>query len=148
MKKILIIFIVAIVCVSSTRIFAEEQEISNDNATIELIAEKTSTYTIKLPMYVDVSSQQTKIDIYVKGDVDDSKKIEVSENNNETHYLINISNKDIKYELLVTGSSIEGKDILAQYDDNSAITLTINHDEIAAGSYSCSLPILIKLIDV
>ena len=153
MKKILTTLLTAAMIVATpAAIFADEdpQELENPSTgTIKLIASKTSSYTVKLPKVVDVSDNEKVINIYAKGDVDASKKIMVVESSDETHYLKDDAGKKTKKKLTVTaGNGILGSDVGEDYNNDKYTTLTITHDDIAAGSWTCNLPIVIRLDDV
>jgi len=151
MKKLLTILLAAaMLVVAPATIFADEdniQELGTDDAsgTIELEATISSSYTLKLPLKVDVSSNSSTCDIYAKGDVDGSKTIVISEDNAGENVLEDGADLKADKALTVTfGTGIAGSDITSDYG-SAKETITIVHDTLQAGSWTCSLPILIKL---
>jgi len=151
MKKLLTILLAAaMLVVAPATIFADEtnvQELGEDDAsgTIELEATISSSYTLKLPLKVDVSETSSTCDIYAKGDVDGSKTIVISEDNAGENVLEDGADLKTDKTLTITfGSGISGADITSEYGDAKE-TITIVHDALEAGSWTCSLPILISL---
>lgn len=155
MKKILTALLtLAMMIATPASIFADtptktenDQEITTTQGTVKLVASKVSSYTLMLPLEVDVSTSGTTANIYAKGDVDGNKKIVISENGTG-HKLVDAAN--LKADVGVTvafGSGIDGKDITANYSDSVKETMTITHNGILAGSWSCDLPIVISVQD-
>ena len=156
MKKLLIaviaLFTLCIAFANSTLTYAEGNETNEDSAVVQLSASKLSYYVVKLPVSVDVTDTMTMFDIYVKGDVDETKKVEVKEDKgteeNEVHYLVNNANPSIKYELTIENDDgLLGSLIQEDYNDDAKIGFTIYHDNLKAGDYSCELPLTIGITD-
>lgn len=155
MKKILTVLLTTLMVMAiPANVFAQEgdnvQEISSTSATLELYAKKASSYTIKLPSKVDVSSTSTTVSISACGNVSGSEQIVIEENKGESgttvNYLQDVTDlKDDKALTVSVDTAISGTDITADYNQKAVATMTITHDELDAGDYTCNLPITIKL---
>ena len=155
MKKILtILMLAALVLASPANIFADEateQELSQESTggTVKLTASKASTYTVKLPKSVDVSANSATFTAYIKGDVDGAKKIVIAEDkSNGTNVLENnaVTGRNVDLTISVD-KSINGSDISSEYTSDG-ITITVSHAAIAAGTYTCDLPLTISLVKI
>lgn len=154
MKKILV-FILALFTIFPTSVFyadEETNETTEDSASIQLTASQLSYYVVKMPLTVDATSNMTTFDVYIKGDVDEAKQIEIKEDKGtlctDVHYLVNNANPTIKYELSIENEdAIAGSIIQEDYTDEAKIGFTIYHDNLKAGDYTCSLPVTIKIVD-
>ena len=152
MKKILtILMLAALVLASPANIFAEDQELNQDSTsgTVKLTAEKASTYTVKLPTSVDVSATSATFTAYIKGDVDGAKKLVIAEDtNNGTNVLKNnaVAGRNVDLTISVD-KSINGSDITSEYTSDG-IVITVSHAAIAAGTYTCDLPLTISLVKI
>ena len=153
MKKFLTVLLSAAMLIAApATIFADEniQELgstdeSDVDGSIDLEAIIVSSYTLKLPTKVDVKNNSTTFDIYAKGDVDGAKKIVISEDNAGNNELTDASGVKTAQKLTVSfGQGILGSDIKADYD-TAKETVTVTHDTLLAGSWSCELPIVIQL---
>lgn len=160
MKKILTVLLAAaMVATVPTSIFADElgdneKEIATGatladlNGTIDLEAVMVSAYTVKLPKKLDVKAKSVTCDIYAKGDVDGSKKIVITEDNAGQNKLADTAGVKTDVDLTVSfGTGIEGKDIESDYN-TAKETMTIAHGDLAAATWKCELPIVIKLADI
>lgn len=156
MKKILYVLVVtALIITIPAQIFAEEdneKEITSTDGTssessIQLEATIVSAYTLKFPKKVDVQQTSTTVDIFAKGDVDGSKKIVIEEKNQGSNVLKDSAElkEDTSLSISFAGG-IDGDDIGSDYD-TAKDTMTIEHDQLKAGLWSCELPIVIKLED-
>ena len=152
MKKILTVLLAAaMMVITPVGVFADENvnEITptagaDGEGTVKLKADIVSNYTVKLPKVVDVTNKSTTVDIYAKGDVDGGMKIVFSENTG-THQLADASSKNTAKDITVSfGNGINGSSIQASYS-TAKDTMTIGHGDLPAGSWSCDLPIVIKL---
>ena len=155
MKKILtILMLAALVLASPANIFADEateQELSQESTggTVKLTASKASTYTVKLPKSVDVSANSATFTAYIKGDVDGAKKIVIAEDkSNGTNVLENnaVTGRNVDLTISVD-KSINGNEITSEYA-STGITITVSHADIAAGTYTCDLPLTISLANI
>ena len=155
MTKILtILMLAALVLASPANIFADEateQELSQESTggTVKLTASKASTYTVKLPKSVDVSANSATFTAYIKGDVDGAKKLVIAEDtNNGTNVLKNnaVTGRNVDLKITVD-KSINGSDISSEYA-STGITITVSHADIAAGTYTCDLPLTISLANI
>jgi hypothetical protein len=152
MKKILtILMLAALVLASPANIFAEDQELTQNttSGTVQLTASKASTYTVKLPTSVDVSANSATFTAYIKGDVDGAKKLVIAEDKSKgTNVLKNnaVTGRDVDLTISVD-KSIDGSDITSEYA-STGITITVSHADIAAGTYTCDLPLTISLADI
>lgn len=159
MKKILTVLLaVAMVATTSTGIFAEElspnevevktgETLADLTGSIDLEAIMVSSYTVKLPKKLDVKEKKVTCDIKAKGDVDAAKKIVIEESNAGQNKLVDQAGDKTAVDLSVSfGNGIEGKDIKADYD-TAKETMTIEHGDLAAATWKCQLPIVIKLAD-
>ena len=152
MKKILtILMLAALVLASPANIFAEDQELNQDSTsgTVKLTAEKASTYTVKLPTSVDVSANSATFTAYIKGDVDGAKKLVIAEDTNKgTNVLKNnaVTGRNVDLTISVD-KSINGSDITSEYTSDG-IVITVSHAAIAAGTYTCDLPLTISLVKI
>lgn len=151
MKKYLTILLAAaMMLVAPAGVFADELQELNENpteGTIKLIANKTSSYTVKLPKVLDVSSDSTTFDIQAKGDVDGAMVLVVEKDTGD-HALVDASGKNEDIALTITdGSGISGKVIEAEYVDTAKDSMTIEHAAITAGDWSYELPIVIRLAE-
>ena len=155
MKKFLTVLLTAAMIASfPANIFAEEaqnQELKEDVTTgnIALVASKASTYYVKLPTKVDVSSGSATINIYAKGDVDAAKMIVVKAATGD-HYLKDDAKDKSDVKLTVTDAQgIKGADInSANYNTEKGSSMTVTHNGILAGSWSGTLPIVISLENI
>lgn len=154
MKKLLTVLLsIAMIIAVPANIFAqesnpvvEEQEISKDSAEITLTASKASSYKVKLPKILDVSGNETTFAILAQGDVDGAYELAFEETNAGTNKISDASGRANDLTLTVTvGSAIPGGDIGATYNDQKGSSMTIKHAAISAGTWSGTLPILIKL---
>lgn len=149
MKKLLAILMTAalILELPVANILAEQELSEADSeGTVELVASKASSYSIKLPIQVDVSATSTTFKAYVKGDVDGSKKIVIAEDKSAgDNYLKDEANlkPDVPLEITID-KAMNGEDIQADYTSDG-ITFTVLHDPIDAGNFKCNLPLTITL---
>lgn len=151
MKKILTVLLAtAMIAALPANVFADELELTNASTTgtITLSATKASSYTVKLPKVVDVSSLSTGIDIFAKGDVDGSKKLAIEETDAGENYLKDEAGIKQDKLLSVTAAYVNGEDITSDYGQSKNATLVVAHEELDAGAWKCELPILIRLLDI
>ena len=157
MKKIVTVLLAAAMCiVAPAAIFADEfnqyepvEGKTDSEGSVELKAEITSTYTVKLPKVVDVKADSTDVVIQAKGDVDGSKKIVFSQKNAANDKLADESGKNTAEDLTITfGTGIAGSSIKADYASDVKETMNITHAKLKAGSWKYTLPLLIKLEDI
>lgn len=152
MKKILTVLMVTALMIGlpMSNVFADQELNEGDSeGTVELVALKASSYTVKLPVQVDVSELSTTFKALIKGDVDGSKKIVLAEDKTGgDNYLKDEA--ELKPDILLNiniDKAMNGEDIFAEYTLDG-ITFTVTHDAIAAGNYRCDLPITITLTDI
>ena len=159
MKKILTVLLTIAMFVAAPggALFADEQTIDNSqtsdgtaSGSIELEAIIASSYTLKLPLHVDVTENETTINIYAKGNVDGGKKIVIAEDNAGTNVLEDAADKFTDKTLTVTaGSAILGSDINnLDFNIEKGTTMTFEHDALEAGKWTCTLPIVISLENI
>lgn len=151
MKKILtILMLAALVLASPANIFADQELNQNSTSgTVQLTASKASTYTVKLPTSVDVSADSATFKAFIKGDVDGAKKVVIAEDTSKgTNILKNnaIDGRDVDLTISVD-KAINGADITSEYTEDG-ITITVSHETIAAGTYTCNLPLTISLVEI
>ena len=149
MKKILTVLLAsAMMFVAPAGVFADELQELEENpteGTIQLVASKTSSYTVKLPKVLDVSDDSTTFDIQAKGDVDGAMKVVVEKATGD-HLLADNSGKNEAKVLTITnGNGIAGSVIEENYAEAAKDSMTIVHDSISAGDWSYELPIVIRL---
>ena len=148
MKKLFTLLFATLMVLLPTGVFADEQEVVSDSATVQLTASKASSYKVKLPQTVDVSNNSTTFNVYAKGDIAFNQKITVSvgegdhilkdilvDSLKQVDLTVNVSNGDFLFETL-------GVD---NYSQEKYATFTVTHDTLSAGSYAYSLPIVIEL---
>ena len=154
MKKLLTVLLsmAMIIAGPAASVFAdspvlEEQEKTDlGSADIALTATKASTYTVKLPKKLDVSSDETTFAIEALGDVDGDYELAFEESNAGSNVLTDLSGRIDALTLTVTvGDPIAGKDIGATYNSEKASSMKIEHAGIKAGTWQGTLPIIIKL---
>lgn len=156
MKKILTVLLAAAMIMAvPTSIFADETnnelnsnaQLTDINGSINLVASKISSYTVKFPKSLDVTDASKTCDFYVKGDVDGSKKV-VIDKGTGTHQLTDKAGTKAAVALSISfGSGVEGKDILSEYG-TAKETMTITHGALAAATYGYELPVVIKLVNI
>ena len=150
MKKILSVLFVSLLCLCMpSAIFADEdEEISGDNATVTLIASKASAYTLRLPRTVDVSLNSKSFDVYAKGDIWADKKLDVtvSAGDHKLSDVVSGGKADVAIDVNVANGSFASNELSADYTNRKA-TFTVTHADLAAGNYSCELPLTIALND-
>ena len=152
MKKILTTLMAAALIIGCpvASIFAEETEIedivTSKKGTVNLTATKASSYSIQLPVSVDVSSGIATITLKAKGDVDSAYKIVVTEEDGATNKLVDKADSNNTVDIDVTmGDAIDGADVTDAYLDTVKTEITVEHDGLTAGSYSYDLPLVIAL---
>ena len=134
-------------------VFAEEKEITDivnsKEGTVKLTATKASSYSVQLPVSVDVSTSGAKIAVKAKGDVDSAYQIVVTEKENATNKLVDAADVNNTVDITVDmGDPILGSVVTNQYGDTAKTEITITHNGITAGTYSYDLPIVISLATV
>ena len=157
MKKILTVLLAAaMMIVTPVGIFAEtpapaktdaDQELDKNptSGKIELFANLASSYTLLLPLKLDVSTSGATANIYAKGDVDGDKKIVIAEDGSN-HALKDKANAKTDVGVTIAfGSGIAGDTVKTDYDNGVKETMTVTHSGIKAGEWSCELPIVISL---
>ena len=154
MKKIFKVFMIAALVISCpiANVFADETEteieniVNSDEGSVLLTAKKASSYSIQLPVSVDVSTSGAKVILKAKGDVDSAYKIVVAEKENATNKLVDAADPTNTVDITVTmGDAINGSAVGAAYADTAKTEITIAHDGLTAGTYSYELPLVISL---
>lgn len=156
MKKILTFLMVGtlMICCPIANVFAEEvpneTEINNivdsSEGSVLLTATKASSYSVQLPIKVDVSSGTGTITIKAKGDVDSAFEISVTEKADATNKLVDKADENNTVDITVTpGSAISGALVTSSYTDTAKTEIGIAHNGLTAGSYSYNFPIVISL---
>ena len=152
MKKILKVFMIAALVISCpiANVFADETEITDivnsDEGTVLLTATKASSYSIQLPVSVDVSTSGAKVTLKAKGDVDSAYKIVVTEKADAANKLVDAADPTNTVDIGVTmGDAINGSTVTSAYSDTAKTEITITHGGLTAGTYSYELPLVISL---
>lgn len=151
MKKIMITFLTSMMLFASANaVFAEETETETDkDTTVQLYAEVTSTYTVKLPKKVDVTNKSVSFDVQAKGSISSDEKISVAfdqtaqlKDNNDTNGRSSIALTISNYAHDFLYSVLE----VATYGNDAKFSVGVTHDnDIPAGSWSVDLPVTIAL---
>lgn len=150
MKKYLTLILTAFMVLTlPSAIFAEEQEVSTNQTTVELIANKASAYTVKLPKTFDVSNNSSEFKVFAKGDIsaDESLVIAVGDGQHVLKDVVEASSKQYELTVTVDDGTITFENLpLTNYSQDVFATFTITHDSLLAGSYSYVLPVVISIV--
>lgn len=152
MKKILTVLMAAALLIACpiSNVFADETQIenitNNTEGSVLLKATKASSYSVQLPVSIDVSSGSGTITIKAKGDVDSAYEIVVTEKADATNQLVDDADANNTVDITVDlGDAISGASVTANYTDNAKTEIAVSHNGLTAGSYSYNLPIVISL---
>lgn len=148
MKKIFTLLFATLMVLLPVGVFADEQEVSVNSATVQLTATKGSTYKVKLPQTVDVSENSTTFNVYAKGDIATNQKISVSvgEGDHALKDVLEDSLKQMDISIDVSnGDFLFAKLGVTNYSLEDFATFTVTHETLSAGSYIYNLPIVIEL---
>ena len=154
MKKSLTILCTLLMMITSTAtMFADENNIvveENKTVDVELYAEVTSTYSVKIPKKFDVKETETNLVIYAKGDITANERLAISYKNQDVALSETAKSADDKHPdvpLTLTGDAVSFSwdQIRNDYPQNSSLTINIKHAALKAGYWSTNLPITIAL---
>jgi len=154
MKKTLItLLIICLAAVIPNGVFADEYDQDDDaSQSVELYAEVSSTYTVKLPQNVDVTNEEVTFDVQALGDITSAKKLNVAFDASAS--LVDQSGKSSKREAIALTiengtNNFTFNELGAEYSDDVKATVTVKHTgvTIPAGTWSVDLPVTISLID-
>lgn len=150
MKKILTVLFVSLMALCMpANIFAEEgtNEVSGEEASVELYATIASQYTVKLPARVDVSPVNKTFNVFAKGSIAADKKLDITvgQGTHTLHDLTAGSNRDVALNITVSDGSFAADILPENYEDQIKSIFTVTHAALAAGNYSYQLPIVIAL---
>lgn len=153
MKKILTVLCsVGLLMAMPVNVFADEYEVKADGTkNVDLVANATSSYTVKIPKQVDVSDGDEDLTILAKGDIASDEKIAISYDDSNCA-LKDTSEATTKQEdVALTISFVDDvcdflfDDIKGDFANNSKVVINIKHGGIPAGSFAAVLPITIAL---
>lgn len=119
---------------------------SPTDETIQLTANKTSSYTVTLPKIVDISTNETKFNVKVKGDINSNETITVTMN--DTHLSETASTESKHEDVPVSVTFGDGKSFAykaADIKDENIKQATLTHDTLPAGTWSGSLTVNIAV---
>lgn len=156
MRKYLSLLLALLLSLSPTAISATDDynEVTSDgDQTIELYALVTSSYTVKLPKSVDVSTSGTTFTIEVKGDIAADEQISISFDDcslSETSVKTgDDAHEDIELTVSADVETFTFDLIEADtYAETGKATVTVTHDTIPAGDWSADLSVTISLNDI
>ncbi len=150
MKKILTaLFVTLLMICMPANLFADQNdnEVTGDEASVELYALVASQYTVKLPLRVDVAATSTTFNVYAKGSIAADKQLDVTCGNG-THALADVttgSSRSAALTINVSGGTFAANALEANYSDSIKSVFTVTHAALAAGNYSYELPVVIAL---
>lgn len=154
MKKILTILCAFLMMlVLPTNIFADEDiyEVSTEKTqNIELVANKTATYSVKIPKSVDVSDDEKTFEVLACGNISSDQKLCITFDDDNCALVdqANVTNKqeDVEVSVEIDDGEFVFTELKATYaETNKKVTFTVTHETISAGSYKAVLPITISL---
>lgn len=148
MKKLFTLLFATLMVLLPAGVFADEQEVTSDSATVQLTASKASSYKVKLPQTVDVSSNSTTFNVYAKGDIASNQKITVSvgEGDHILKDVLTTSSKQANLSVSVSNGDFLFENLgVENYSQEKYATFTVTHETLSAGSYAYNLPIVIEL---
>lgn len=155
MKKYLTILLTVLMFfTSSATMFADEVEVTqnseNKEVNVQLYADVTSTYSVKIPAKFDVKPVSTTLNIFAKGDISADETLSITYKNSDVALketgTSQTKHPDVPLTLTGEAASLSWNQIdKAEYGNNAHLAITITHDVIAAGYWTTDLPITIAL---
>lgn len=156
MKKVLTVLCsMALLLAFPANILADE---SNDNdvtsdgtENVTLYAEATSSYTVRLPLRVNVADASSTITIQAKGDIASDEEILITYDDSSCVLQDQSGADTTQDDVTLTFEFDEDKDaflfneITGEFAANSTVVINVTHDAIPAGSWEATLPITIAL---
>ena len=138
------------ICMPAT-LFADQNdnEVTGNEASVELYAVVASQYTVKLPARVDVSATSTTFNVYAKGSIAADKQLDIACGSGQ-HTLTDAttgSDRSFALTLSVSGGSFAAATLPAAYSDSIKSVFTVTHAALTAGNDSYNLPLTISLND-
>lgn len=140
---------------TSTNILcAEEYEVTQSSESkevnVQLYANVTSTYSVKIPAQFDVTPVTTTLKVFAKGDISADEKLSITYQNTgvKLHETGTSETKHPDIDLTLTGEAANlawNQIDKTSYGENAHLQITITHDVIAAGYWTTDLPITIAL---
>ena len=132
-----------------SNIFADQNdnEVTGEEASVELYANIASQYTVKLPLRVDVTNTSTTFNVFAKGSIAADKQLDIAYGSG-THTLHDTttgSSRDFALTVNVSGGTFAANVLQVDYSDSIKSVFTITHAVLPAGSYTYNLPVTIAL---